>query len=173
MDTFQAIKSRRSIRSFNDKAVSDEEIEKLIDAARFAPSAGNLQPWEFIIVKEPKRKRQLSVAALNQHFIEEAPIVIVVCANETRSGRRYGRRGVTLYCIQDTAAATQNLLLAAYSLGLSTCWIGAFREKLVRESLKTPSHVRPVAMIPVGFSSRKPKQRRRRPIAEITHQETY
>ncbi len=173
MDTFQAIKSRRSIRSFNDKAVSDEEIEKLIDAARFAPSAGNLQPWEFIIVKEPKTKRQLSVAALNQHFIEEAPIVIVVCANETRSGRRYGRRGVTLYCIQDTAAATQNLLLAAYSLGLSTCWIGAFREKLVRESLKTPSHVRPVAMIPVGFSSRKPEQRRRRPIAEITHQETY
>ncbi len=109
MDLFEAIKSRRSVRSFTREDVSEETVEKLIDAARWAPSAGNLQPWEFIVVRKPEIKRKLSIAALDQTFIEEAPVVIVVCANQLRSGRGYGARGVNLYCLQDTAAATQNM----------------------------------------------------------------
>ena len=125
MDVLEAIKGRRSIRAFKSQNVSAEIIEKLVDAARWAPSAGNIQPWEFIIVRKPEIKRRLAQAALGETFIEEASVVIVVCANENRSFEGYGMRGKTLYCIQDTAAAIQNIHLAAYSLGLGTCWIGA------------------------------------------------
>ncbi|MCK4483131.1 nitroreductase family protein, partial [Candidatus Bathyarchaeota archaeon] len=107
-------------------------MEKLVDSARWAPSAGNTQPWRFIIVRKPEIKRKLAAAALGQSFVEEAPVVIVVCADEDRSSMGYGVRGKTLYCIQDTAAAIQNIHLAAYSLGLGTCWIGAFREEEAR-----------------------------------------
>jgi nitroreductase len=173
VDVFEAIKNRRSIRAFERRAVSQEHVERLIDAARHAPSAGNIQPWEFVIVRDRQIKQQLSVAALNQTFIEEASVVIVVCANEARSGQGYGSRGVNLYCIQDTAAAIENMLLAACAMGLGTCWIGAFREEIVRQALNTPTHVRPVAIIPVGYSSEKPTPRGRRPIKEIVHQETF
>lgn len=173
MDLFEAIKSRRSVRAFTREDVSEEEVEKLIDAARWAPSAGNIQPWEFIVVRKPEIKRRLSIAALHQAFIEEAPVVIVVCANQLRSGRGYGARGVNLYCLQDTAAATQNMLLAACALGLATCWVGAFREEEAKKVLNPPEGVRPVAIIPVGHPAGKPMARSRRPLSEIVHYETY
>lgn len=173
MDLFEAIKGRRSVRAFTQENVSEEEIEKIIDAARWAPSAGNLQPWEFIVVRKPEIKRRLSIAALHQAFIEEAPVVIVVCANQLRSGRGYGARGVHLYCLQDTAAATQNLLLAAHALGLATCWVGAFREEEARKALNLPEGVRPVAIIPVGYPAERPMARSRRPLSKIIHYETY
>ena len=122
MDVLDAVKGRRSIRAFKSQDVSTEIVEKLIDAARWAPSAGNIQPWEFIIVRKPEIKRRLAEAALDQVFIEEAPVVIVVCANEVRSSQGYGVRGETLYCLQDTAAAIQNIHLIAYSFGLGIGW---------------------------------------------------
>ncbi|MEM2954120.1 MAG: nitroreductase family protein, partial [Candidatus Bathyarchaeia archaeon] len=150
MDVLEAIKGRRSIRAFKNVDVSEETVERLIDAARWAPSAGNIQPWEFIIIRKHEIKRKLAEAALGQSFIEEAPVVIVVCADEVRSAQGYGLRGKTLYCIQDTAAAIQNLHLAAYATGLGTCWVGAFREDEAGKVLKTPPGIRPIAMIPVG-----------------------
>lgn len=173
MDVFKAIKKRRSIRAFERKEVSEEQVETLIDAARHAPSAGNIQPWEFVVVRDPEIKGRLSVAALNQAFIEEAPVVIVVCADEARSGQGYESRGVDLYCIQDTAAATENLLLAAYAMGLGTCWVGAFREDKVRRTLKTPTHIRPVAIVPVGCPAESPRRRGRRPMGEIVHKDGF
>ena len=173
MDVFEAIKNRRSVRAYTSEEVSEEEVEKLIDAARWAPSAGNIQPWEFVVVRDAEIKRRLSIAALNQTFIEEAPVVVVVCANETRSERGYGSRGKALYCLQDTAAATQNLLLAAYALGLGTCWIGAFHEEEVRRALGVPRGVRPVAIVPVGHPAEEPGARPRRSIREILHYETF
>lgn len=173
LDLFEAIKSRRSVRRFTREDVSEEEVEKLIDAARWAPSAGNIQPWEFVVVRKPEIKHKLSIAALHQTFIEEAPVVIVVCANQHRSGRGYGARGVHLYCLQDTAAATQNMLLAATALGLATCWVGAFREEEAKRALNLPEGVRPVAIIPVGHPAERPLARSRRPLSEIVHYETY
>ncbi len=173
MDVFEAITGRRSIRAFKATDVPSETIEKLIDAARWAPSAGNIQPWEFIIVRKPEIKRKLARAALGQSFIEEAPVVIVVCADEERSARGYGVRGRTLYCIQDAAAAIQNIHLAAYALGLGTCWVGAFREEEAREALKVPEGIRPVAIIPVGYPAETPSPRSRRPLKQITHYETF
>ena len=117
MDVLDAIKGRRSIRAYENRAVPAKIVEKLIEAARWAPSAGNIQPWEFVIVRRPAIKRRLAEAALGQSFVEEAPVVIVVCANENRVIDRYGIRGKELYCIQGTAAAVQNIHLAAYSFG--------------------------------------------------------
>jgi nitroreductase len=173
MDVFEAIKKRRSIRAFKGGDVSPETVEKLVEAARWAPSAGNIQPWEFIIVRKPEIKKRLAEAALSQAFIEEAPVVIVVCADENRSAIGYGVRGKTLYCIQDTAAAIQNIHLTALSLGLSTCWVGAFKEEEARQILNVPRGVRPVAIIPVGYADESPSPRKRRPINEIVHYETF
>jgi len=173
LDVFEAIKSRRSIRAYSIDEVSDVDIERLIDAARWAPSAGNIQPWEFIIVRDAKTKRRLSAAALDQRFIQEAPVVIVVCADEHRSGRGYGGRGVHLYCLQDTAAAIQNMLLAACALRLGACWIGAFHEEKVETIMKTPKGVRPVAIVPIGHPAEKPGAPPRRAIGKIVHYESF
>jgi len=173
VDVFEAIKSRRSVRAFTHEPVSDKEVKQLIDAARWAPSAGNIQPWEFVVVRDPQIKHGLSAAALDQTFIEEASVVIVVCANQLRSARGYGSRGVNLYCLQDTAAATQNMLLAARALGLATCWVGAFQEEEARRVLNIPNNIRPVAIIPVGHPAEKPEAPERRPLREIIHREAF
>jgi len=173
LDVFRAIKTRRSIRAFTDKRVTDREVKKLIEAARWAPSAGNIQPWEFIIVRDPKVKHGLCEAALNQTFIEEASVVMVVCADPTRSSRRYGSRGINLYCLQDTAAATQNILLTAHAMGLAACWVGAFDEDAAKRALDVVGELRPVAIIPIGHPAERPRARPRRPMGEITHRDTF
>src|SRR5271157_203648 len=152
MDVVEAIKGRRSVRAYKNVDVTEETVAKLIDAARWAPSAGNIQPWL---------------------FIEEAPVVIVVCADETRSSEGYSERGKALYCIQDTAAAIQNIHLIAYSLGLGTCWVGAFKEEEASEALNLPSGVRPVALIPIGHYSKAPSPRARREVDEIVHYDGF
>jgi nitroreductase len=173
MELSEAIRGRRSIRAFKKRNVPEEIVEKLIDAASWAPSAGDIQPWEFVIVKEPALKGKLAQAALDQAFVEEAPIVIVVCADERRSSMGYGFRGKTLYCIQDTAAAIQNILLTAYSLGLGACWVGAFNEGEAREAVSAPYGIRPLAMVPVGYANEIPSPRSRRPVNQIVHHESF
>jgi nitroreductase len=173
MEIFEAIKNRRCIRAFKKKELPPGTIEKLIDAARWAPSAGNVQPWEFVVAVSEDMKRALSLAAFGQKDIEDSSVVIVVCANEKRAEESYGERGKTLYCLQDTAAAIQNILLTAYSLGFGSCWVGAFKEDQVRELISAPKNIRPVALIPIGYPEEKPAARSRRPLSEIMHRETY
>jgi len=173
LDVLKAIKSRRSVRAFTNQPVSEKEVEKLIDAARWAPSAGNIQPWAFIVVRDPKVKRGLCEAASNQTFIEKAPVVVVVCADTQQSSQRYGSRGANLYCLQDTAAATQNILLAAQAMGLASCWVGAFKEERAKEVLNTPSWLRPIAIIPIGHAAEEPRARPRKHLNEIIHRETF
>jgi nitroreductase len=173
MELTQAIQGRRSIRKYKNQPIPDETITQLIEAATYAPSAGNIQPWHFIIVKNPAVKKQLAEAAYNQAQVEQAPVVIVVCADEKQTQPRYGKRGSSLYCLQDTAAATQNILLTAYSLGLGTCWIGAFNEKAVKGIMNVPEGVRPVAMIPVGYADVSPRPRNRKPLSEVTRFDSF
>jgi nitroreductase len=173
LDVFEAIKRRRSGRAYTDEKVSEEDVERLIDAARWAPSAGNIQPWEFVVVKDAETKRKLSNAALNQTFIEKAQVVIVVCADLNRTSSGYGSRGVHLYCIQDTAAATENILLAAQELGLATCWVGAFHENEVAKAVKAPRNMRPVAIVTVGHPAEEPTAPHKRSVDEIVHYEAF
>src|SRR3972149_12298508 len=121
----------------------------------------------------PAVKKKLAQAALNEAFVEEAPAVIVVCADEKRASMGYGIRGRTLFCIQDTAAATQNILLTAHSLGLGSCWIGAFNEDEAKEALNAPEGIRPLAIIPVGYPKETPPPRSRKFISQIVHHEGF
>jgi len=173
MDVLEAIKGRRSVREFKPDPVKDEDLKRILEAGRWSPSAGNCQPSEFVVVKDPTVKRRLATAALEETFISEAPVVIVVCANMPRTSWRYGRRGEELYCIQDTAAATQNMLLAAYSLGYGTCWVGAFDDDAVAEVIRVPPGVRPVAIIPLGRPAERPSPPSRRPLSEIVHENKF
>ncbi|MFQ6051035.1 MAG: nitroreductase family protein [Candidatus Hydrothermarchaeota archaeon] len=173
MELYEAINKRRSVRDFLDKDVEDEKIFRILEAAIKAPSAGNLQPWEFVLVRDEKNKRELAKAALNQNFIYEAPVVIVVCADKERSGSRYGSRGRELYCIQDTAAATMTLMLAAVAEGLGTCWVGAFHEEEVRKVINAPKNVRPLAIVPVGYPSRDGYRTGRYDLESVLHKESF
>lgn len=161
MDILDIIKNRRSIRRFKSREIEEEKIEKLLEAVKWAPSAGNLQARDIILVRDKYTKEKIAEAALSQDFISEAPLVFVFCANKEKSRRRYGHRGEELYCIQDTTASIENLILEAYSLDLGTCWVGAFDEEELRKMLGIPQNVRPIAIIPVGYADEKPLAPRR------------
>lgn len=167
MKVFEAIKKRRSVRKFKHKAVEERKIKKLLEAARWAPTAGNLQSFYFYLVKSKKLKSRLASACLNQEFISEAPIVFVACADTERSASVYGSRGKNLYALQDATIATQNMFLAAVEMGLAACWVGAFDERGVSETLSIPHKLRPVAVLPVGYPSKAPEAPQRRKISEI------
>lgn len=159
---------RFSCRDFQEKEVPEEYIKSIIMAGIWAPSAGNLQPWQFIVVKNKELKKKLSEAAYGQDFIEKANFVIVVVALPEASGIRYGERGKNLYCIQDTAAAIENMLLQGYILGLGSCWVGAFSEEKAKEILKLGKNERPVAIIPFGFPNEMPDpSRNRKPYEKV------
>jgi nitroreductase len=158
---------RFSCRRFAADPVPEPVLDELLEAARWAPSAGNLQPWRFLVVRSPAVRRLLAAAAFDQTFVTEAPVTVVVCAVPDESARRYGTRGRTLYCLQDTAAAVENLLLAATAHGLGTCWVGAFDEEAAARALDLDPAWRPVALVPVGRPAEQPHGRRRRPADEV------
>jgi len=164
---FEIIKGRRSVRKFKPDPVPEEELREILEAATWAPSAGNTQEWRFIVVRDPGLKRELAAAAMEQRFLSEAPVVAVVCADLERIRRAYGERGVNVYALQDTAAATQNLLLAAHAKGLGACWVGAFSEVQVREALGLGQMMRPLALVPLGYPAQTPSPRPRRPLEEV------
>jgi nitroreductase len=159
MDVFEAIAKRRSIRKYQDKDVDDKLIGVLLWAAVQAPSAGNLQDWRFIVVRDKKTKELLYNAALRQDHIKEAPVLIVVCSDLEVLSLRYGKRGEIVYSLLDCGAAIENLLLAATALNLATCWVSAFDEEDVKNILRLPDFVRPVAIITVGYPAEKPEEK--------------
>jgi len=165
------IKTRKSIRSYKSDTIEEEKLRYILNAFRRAPSAKNLQPWKIIIVKDEKKKSDLAIACNNQTFISEAPIVVVACAKEEEA---YGVMGgyMNSYPI-DIAIAMQHLILAATEQGLGTCWIGAFKEKLVKDILKVPEDIRVVALSPVGYPDEEGKNRPRKEIDDITCYNEY
>jgi len=155
MDILKAVKERRSLRDFQKKGIPDALLDILAEALIWAPSAGNLQARKFYFVKQPDIKNKIAAAALNQSFIAEAPLVIVGCTDSRISGK-YGERGVYLYSIQDVALSIMGMMLVAHENGLGSCWVGAFNEADIRKILDIPNHLRPVAIVPVGYPAKIP-----------------
>jgi len=160
MEIKEAIRKRRSIRKYLKKPVDDKLIAEILDTAKFAPSSGNIQNWKFIIVTDPKKIKELATASLNQTWMNHAPVHIVVCNNMLNIKRLFKERGEKLYSIQNCAAVVQNILLTAYSLGLGSCWVGAFDKEAVKRILKIPGkdikvNAEPEAIITIGYSSDK------------------
>lgn len=168
-NVIEAIEERRSVREFKPDPIPESVVSRIIDCGLKAPSAGNIQPWQFWVVKRPSIRSALAEAAFGQNFIERAPVVIVVLAEPARSATRYGYRGSDLYCIQDTAAAVQNMMLAALAYGIGSCWVGAFDEKKVSEALDLSERFRPVALVPMGYPA---ETRARRPRSQRPFDET-
>jgi nitroreductase len=169
MNIFEAIFGRRSVRKFKKEEIDERLIGLMLFCATQAPSAGNTQDWVFIVVKDEEIKRKLAKAALDQDFIAEAPVVIVACSDLKKISLRYEERGERLYSAQDVAAATQNLMLAAYALGLGSCWVGAFDEEEVKFILELPENIRPLVIIPVGYPDEKPEAPSRIPFENLTY----
>ena len=169
MDFWQAMEARQSVRAFDrQRDVPPDAVTRLLSAATRAPSAGNCQPWHFLVVRDQETKKTLARAALNQWFLSDAPVVIVVCADLASHSLSYGQRGVELYSIQDTAAAIENMLLAATALGLGTCWVGAFREEEAARALQLVKDLRPMALIPVGYATQEGSQPRKMDCRRLT-----
>ncbi len=161
------IRTRRSVRKFTSDPLPEGCEQMLLEAFRWAPSGGNAQPWHVRGVRGDELKQRLCQASLSQQAVAQAPVVYVVCADLDRAFKAYKQRGVELYCLQDTAAAIQNLLLAAHAMGLGACWIGAFRERSVVEILQLPEHLRPIALVAVGVPAEDPRVPPRRSLGEV------
>lgn len=157
----EIIYNRRSVRKYQRKPILNDVLSAILEAGRQAPSARNLQPYCFVIVRNPSLKKRLIFSELNK-FIEEAPVVIVGCGDSRMK-----------WAVVDVAIALQNMVIAAEALGLGTCWVGHFVEEEVKKLLKIPEHMRVVAMITIGYPAEKPGQRPKKSLQELIRYETY
>jgi nitroreductase len=141
MDVFEATQQRRSIRNYQDKPVEREKLERILEAGRLAPSAKNLEPWHFIAVTDPGKRKGLSGGTWAK-FLTQSPLVIVACGDKKASPDWYAI---------DVALAVENMVLVATSLGLGTCCVGSFNEKDVKTALKIPENYEVLVMLAVGY----------------------
>jgi nitroreductase len=145
MEVFEAIRKRHSVRSYLPDEVSSEKLEKILEGARLAPSAGNIQPWHFIVVSDQQKRKRLSKGRYAK-FLVESPVVLVGCGDKKASPNWH---------TVDTAIAMQNMVLTATSEGLATCWIGSFYENQVKELLSIPERFKVIALLAVGYRREK------------------
>ena len=165
MDILEVIKNRRSIRRYKQEPISEDEINKILEAGRWAPSSGNRQPWKFIVVRSKDVIKKLAEALWTGSFISDAPLGIAIVINPSASNRP----------VEDGSAATQNMLLEAHSLGLGACWIGCYgaeQEDKGKRVLDIPGEERLLSVIAVGHPAESPEKTRRR-IEEITFNDKY
>lgn len=170
MDFFEVVKRRQSVRAYASADVGSEELRQILEASNRAPSAGNLQAYEIVVVRGSDRKRALIEASGGQDFIGAAPVVLVFCAHPARSAPRYHKRGERLYSIQDATIACTFAMLAAAALGLATVWVGAFEDEAVRAALDLPKGWLPVALLPVGLPAESSPPTSRRDLSDLVQQ---
>jgi len=165
MDILEVIKTRRSIRKYKPDPVSEEEINKILEAGRWAPSADNSQPWSFIVLRSQEVRKRLADTLTWGRFLSQAPLGIAVTVNPRASN----------HPVEDGAAATQNMLLEAHSLGLGACWIGTYGtgdEESAKKVLNVPEDERLVSVIAIGHPAESPQKTRRR-LDELTFTDRY
>ena len=172
MEIVECIEGRTSVRVFKPDPVDDDVVQEGLRLANLAPSAGNLQARDFMVVRDASVKKALMLAAFSQEFVRTVPVVVVFCANLERIGH-YGQRGKELYCLQDVAAAVENFSLYLHSKGLGSVWVGAFDEAKAAVALGTPEHVRPVAIVPVGYPAERGLRRKRLPSDQLVHRDRW
>jgi nitroreductase len=174
MDLFEVVEKRRSIRKFKPNPLAREDLRKILEAGRLAPSGGNRQPWYFIIVKDLETKKALSTVANNQKFIADADTLIVALGDPGIEAKMpYKLSSTRIPYRQDPIIAVEHMILAATALGYGTCWIGAFNEEEAKRILKIPENLAVIALIPVGVPDESPPPRSRKPFSEIFFKESY
>ena len=163
MELNEAISKRRSIRAYKADPVADDKLEKVLRAARLAPSAANRQPWRIYVVKDEELRRRLK-AAYPQRWFYEAPIILVICSIPSKA---WSRRDGKNYADVDATIAFDHLILAAWEEGLGTCWIGAFDPQVVRSVLNLPPEEEPLAMTPLGYPEKVPNPTPRKALEDL------
>ena len=157
------IDRRRSIRAFDSRPVEPEDLEKILEAARLAPSSNNTQPWRFVVVRDAQKRRDLTLAQplgipSPIKFAAEAPVIIACCTKPHallhKAVRVFGKD----FCEIDAAIAVEHMVLAATALGIGTCWLGWFSVPKVKKILKIPGNVKVVALLPLGYPQQTPKK---------------
>jgi len=164
LDAIEALKSRRSVRVYEEKPVPKEIIVEIIDTARLAPSANNIQPWEFVVVTEPETRRKIAALTDYGTFIAQSGACVAVFA-----------KGVKHY-LEDGSAATENILVAAHALGLGTCWVAGYKKDYagpVARLLGIPDGHYLVALISLGYPAEKPEAHGKRELADVLHWERF
>ncbi len=161
METSKAIRTRRSVRKFTQQPVEFDKLAKIIEAGTFAPSAGNIQNWRFILVTDKPVLRELYNHCMNQEVVYNAQAAIIVVGVIDKAERLYGLRGKRLYTVQNCACAVENMLLTAHDQGLGACWIGAFNEDKLSVIFSIPDKARPQAIIALGYPAEKPNFERK------------
>ncbi len=170
MDVYEAIRLRKAVRSYEERPVERDKLERVLGAARLAPSARNMQEWRFVVVADRSTREALARAAANQRFVAEAPVVIACCSARSDHVMRCGQPSYPI----DVAIATDHLSLAAVAEGLGTCWIGAFDEAETRRILVLAPDVRVVALMTLGYpADPSPVSKNRLPLREIVRYERW
>jgi nitroreductase len=164
LDVFEAIKTRRSIRKYKPYSIPLEELRRILETARIAPSAGNRQPWRFIVVRDERNRNALAKMANNQLFIADAAAIVVATGDPQVSQKWHAR---------DVMIAVEHMVLAATALGYGTCWIGAFDEAQVKKLLHIPEQIKVVALLPIGTPGAASAPRPRKEMAELFFEEEY
>jgi nitroreductase len=177
MNVLDAIHTRRSIRDFTGEPVKDELIMQIIEAGTWAPSSGNMQAWEFVVVKDPEARRTLvattdagivsRAGVTTQQWIQHAPVVIVVCYDVKRMTARYGQKGRDLLTHLDCMGCVQNMLLAATHFGLGACCIVGFNPQALKLALPIPAEITPFLLVAVGHPAAHPPPPYRLPVESV------
>jgi nitroreductase len=171
MDVFEAILGRRSIRQYKPNPVPEKLIEKILEAARWAPSGSNIQPWKFIVVSD--RDLLEVIRKMSPGYLGETPLAILVCSDKEKEYRVGGTLGRDYMSVADCSMAVENMLLAAYALGLGTCVVKSFSRTAVREMLEIPDGIEPELMVVVGYPAQAPTPPTRAPLGQIAFLNKY
>ncbi len=166
------LESRSSVREYDDDPLNTEDIDDILKCASTAPSAGNLEAWDVVVVTDEETRTALAEAAFAQEHVARAPVIFVVCSNYIRSMSRYGERGI-LYGLEDATIACTYMMLAAHAKNLQSCWTGAFDDEEVRVILNLPQHIRPVSLLAVGKGHPPARHTERMGVGEHVHRESW
>jgi nitroreductase len=170
VDIYEAIRLRKSVRDFTDREVPEAVIQRLIEAARIAPSASNRQEWRFVTVRKPGTRKAISEAAFGQSHVAQAPVVLVCCAETDLHVMACGQQCYPM----NVSIAMTHIILCAAAEGLGTCWIGAFNENQVKKILGIPEAIRVVALLPLGYPiDPAPEEKNRLPLEHILKYERW
>ncbi len=169
MEFFELITQRYSVRSYKPDPVDDGKLQRVLEAARMAPTAANKQPFQLIVVHTAGRKAELRRIYDREWFVQ-APMIIVACGIPSKAWVRHDKSN---YSVVDVAIIMDHLILAAADLGLGTCWIGAFNPEAAREILGLPEGVDPIVMTPLGYANDKPKPKVRKTLQELVRYERW
>lgn len=182
MEFDKVIKDRVSIRKYQKRNIDNSQLDYILECGHVAPTAGNVQPWEFIVVRDVAMKRKIvdttyvgnqKNASQHQEWLMDAPVFIVVCANKDRIVAKYGEESMKKLIYLDCSASVENMLLAAVNLNLGSCYISGFRENELFQVLELPSSLEVVAFIPVGYVENTAMRRVKRPLKEVVHIDFY